>query len=66
VLSRSFGRALDICHQTMKAGRAQEAKPDRVRFLLDDVVEEVAATGILPPPLGPGSVSGTGPDTGAG
>lgn len=53
VLSRSFERALDLCHQTMKAGRAQEAKPDRVRFLLDDVVEEVAATGILPPPLGP-------------
>lgn len=53
VLSRSFERALDLCHQTIKAGRAEEAKPDRVRFLLDDVVEEVIATGLLPPPLGP-------------
>ena len=53
VLSRSLERALQLCHQTMRAGRVEEGRPDRVRFLIDDVVEEVAATGLLPPPLGP-------------
>ena len=53
VLSRSLERALELCHQTMKAGRVEEGRPDRVRFLIDDVVEEVAATSLLPPPLGP-------------
>ena len=53
VMSRSLERALELCHQTMKAGRAEEGPPDRVRFLIDEVVEEVAATGLLPPPLGP-------------
>ena len=53
VVSRSLERALELCHQTMRAGRAEESRPDRVRFLIDEVVEEVAATGLLPPPLGP-------------
>lgn len=53
VLSRSLERALELCRQTMKAGRAEENRPDRVRFLVDEVVDEVAATGLLPPPLGP-------------
>lgn len=53
VLSRSLERALTLCQQTIRAGRAEEAGPDRVRFLIDEVVEEVADTGLLPPPLGP-------------
>ncbi len=53
VLSRSLDRALTLCQQTIKAGRAEEAGPKRVRFLIDEVVEEVADTGLMPPPVGP-------------
>lgn len=53
VLSRSLERAVELCHRTLQAGRADEARPDRVRFLIDEVIEEVVATGLLPPPLGP-------------
>jgi len=52
VMSRSLERALDLCHQTLKAGRAEEQRPDRTRFLLDDVVEEVVATAVLPGGIG--------------
>lgn len=52
VMSRSLERALDLCHQTLKAGRVREQQPERTRFMLDDVVEEVMATAILPGNLG--------------
>ena len=52
VMSRSLERALDLCQQTLKAGRAEEQRPDRTRFLLDDVVEEVIATAVLPGSIG--------------
>ena len=52
VMSRSLERALDLCHQTLRAGRAEEQHPDRTRFLLDDVVEEVIATAVLPGTIG--------------
>lgn len=52
VMSRSLERALDLCHQTLKAGRAEEQRPARTRFMLDDVVEEVIATAVLPGDIG--------------
>ena len=52
VMSRSLERALDLCHQTLRAGRAEEQHPDRTRFMLDDVVEEVIATAVLPGTIG--------------
>jgi len=52
VMSRSLERALDLCHQTLRAGRAEEQRPDRTRFVLDDVVEEVIATAVLPGSIG--------------
>ena len=63
VVSRSLERALGLCQQTLQAGRAEEARPDRIRFLIDEVVEEVAATGLLPPPLGPTLELGAGAGT---
>jgi len=53
VMSRSLERALDLCQQTLRAGRSEEHRPQRTRFLLDDIVEEVAATAILPGGIGP-------------
>jgi len=53
VMSRSLERALQLCQQTMLAGRAEEQKPDPTRFMLDDVVEELQATTILPGGIGP-------------
>ena len=41
VMSRSLERALDLCQQTLRAGRSEEHHPHRTRFLLDDIVEEV-------------------------
>lgn len=52
VMSRSLERALDLCQQTLKAGRSEEHHPERTRFLLDDVVEEIEATAILPGNIG--------------
>ncbi len=48
VMSRSLERALYLCQQTLKAGQVKEQRPDRTRFLLDDVIEEVIATAVLP------------------
>ncbi len=52
VMSRSLERALDLCQQTLRAGRVEEQRPDRTRFVLEDVVEEVIATVILPGGIG--------------
>jgi PAS domain S-box-containing protein len=52
VMSRSLERALDLCQQTIRAGRAQEQRPDPTRFLLDDVIDELMATAVLPSGLG--------------
>jgi len=52
VMSRSLERALDLCHQTLRAGRTEEQHPDRTRFMLDEVVEEVIATAVLPGTIG--------------
>ncbi len=52
VMSRSLERALDLCQQTLRAGRAEEQRPDPTRFLLDDVVDDLMATAVLPSGLG--------------
>lgn len=51
-MTLALERALTLCRQTVQAGRAGPPAPDRERFLLADVVEELAATA-------------TGPDGGA-
>jgi len=63
VMSRSLERALDLCQQTLRAGRSEEHHPHRTRFLLDDIVEEVAATAILPGTVGPELCFDTGQGT---
>jgi PAS domain S-box-containing protein len=52
VMSRSLERALQLCQQTLRAGRAREQHPARTRFLLDDVVDELLATAMLPGNVG--------------
>jgi hypothetical protein len=47
-MTRALERALTLCRQTVQAGRAGPAAPDRERFLLADVVEELAATATGP------------------
>ena len=47
-MARALERALDLCRQTVQAGRAGVPAPDRERFLLADVVEELAATATGP------------------
>ncbi|WP_158547496.1 ATP-binding protein [Rhodovulum sp. 12E13] len=47
-MARALERALDICRQTVQAGRVGLPAPDRERFLLADVVEELAATAVGP------------------
>ena len=47
-MARALERALDLCRQTVQAGRAGLPAPDRERFLLADVVEELAATATGP------------------
>jgi len=47
-MARALERALDLCRQTVQAGRAGLPAPDRERFLLADVVEELAATAVGP------------------
>jgi len=63
VMSRSLERALDLCQQTLKAGRTRENRPERMLFVLDDIVEEVAATALLPGAIGPELVFETGRGT---
>ncbi len=53
VMSRSLERALDLCQQTLRAGRTEEQRPDRTRFLLTDVIDEVIATAVIPGGIGP-------------
>ena len=43
-MARALERALALCRQTVRAGRAGVPAPDRERFLLADIVEEIAAT----------------------
>jgi hypothetical protein len=47
-MARALERALDLCRQTVQAGRAGLPAPDRERFLLADVLEELAATAVGP------------------
>ncbi len=47
-MARALERALGLCRQTMEAGRAGLPAPDRERFLLADVLEELAATAVGP------------------
>jgi len=47
-MARALERALALCRQTLQAGRAGLPAPDRMRFLLADVVEELAATAVGP------------------
>ena len=47
-MARALERALALCRQTVQAGRAGVPAPDRERFLLADVVEELAATATGP------------------
>jgi hypothetical protein len=47
-MARALERALDLCRQTVQAGKAGVPAPDRERFLLADVVEELAATAVGP------------------
>jgi hypothetical protein len=47
-MARALERALDLCRQAGQAGRAGLRAPDRERFLLADVVEELAATAVGP------------------
>lgn len=44
VIARSVARALDLCRETIAAGRAVEKTPQLSRFFLGDVVAEVVAT----------------------
>lgn len=48
VIARSTQRALDLCRETLDAGRAVEKAPLLSRFFLGDVVAEVVATALLP------------------
>ncbi len=52
VIARSLDRALVMCQDTVNAGRSDSETVDRERFLLDDVIEEVAATMVMPSGLG--------------
>ena len=52
VLMRTLERAVVMCEDIGRAGRAEERPLTRERFLLDDVIEEVMATTRLPGPVG--------------
>jgi PAS domain S-box-containing protein len=51
-ITRSVERAVKICRQTLRIGRAVEPPPRRERFLLSDVLDEIVAA------IGPAEVSG--------
>jgi PAS domain S-box-containing protein len=46
-IMRSVERAVGMCRQALRAGTASEHVPDRVRFCLADVVDEVAETAAI-------------------
>ena len=52
VIARSLERAVDLCRQTIDAGRIEEQAPSRTRFMLGDIVEEIVATTVLPSGVG--------------
>ena len=43
-LARALDRAVTLCRETLEVGRARTRPPERERFLLADVVEEVEAS----------------------
>lgn len=43
-LTRALDRAVTLCRETLEVGRARTPAPNRERFLLADVVEEVEAS----------------------
>jgi PAS domain S-box-containing protein len=43
-LARALDRAVALCRETLEVGRARARPPERERFLLADVVEEVEAS----------------------
>ena len=43
-LARALDRAVALCRETLEVGRARTRPPERERFLLSDVVEEVEAS----------------------
>lgn len=47
-MARALERAVDLCKRTVQTGRAGAPAPERERFLLSDVLEELEATTILP------------------
>ncbi len=49
-LIASLDRAIALCNDTLRYGRAQEAEPRRIRFELGDLVSEVGAGLALPRP----------------
>lgn len=52
VITRSLDRAIVMCQDTINVGQIASETLSRERFLLDDVVEEIIATVVLPSGLG--------------
>lgn len=52
VIARSLDRAIGMCQDTVNIGQATGGTLNRERFLLDDVIDEVIATVVLPSGLG--------------
>lgn len=52
VITRSLDRAIGMCQETVNIDQVTGETLNRERFLLDDVVEEVIATVVLPSGLG--------------
>ncbi len=51
-MARALERAVQLCRDTVQVGRARDRAPQRERFLLADVLEEVEATALLPEETG--------------